>query len=139
MIRQLAHICFFTEDLNAMIKFYNEILGFQIKFTLNNDEGISFGYYFECGNSTFIEVFDRELANKQWGGSSEKFIRGNRFQHHCFEVTGLNELKAKLECKGLKVSEITTGMDHSRQAWIADPDGNPIELMEYTDKSLQIQ
>jgi hypothetical protein len=29
------------------------------------------------------------------------------------------------------------GVDNSRQAWIKDPDGNDIELMEYTDRSLQ--
>ena len=30
------------------------------------------------------------------------------------------------------------GMDHSCQAWIADPDGNAIELMEYGYSSLQL-
>jgi hypothetical protein len=29
-------------------------------------------------------------------------------------------------------------MDNSRQAWIADPDGNSIELMEYGYSSLQL-
>ena len=39
---------------------------------------------------------------------------------------------------GVDVSEISLGMDNSRQAWIADPDGNSIELMEYGYSSLQI-
>jgi hypothetical protein len=30
------------------------------------------------------------------------------------------------------------GMDNSRQAWVTDPDGNQIELMEYGPKSLQL-
>jgi hypothetical protein len=30
-------------------------------------------------------------------------------------------------------------MDQSRQAWTADPDGNPIELMEYTARSAQLR
>jgi hypothetical protein len=30
-------------------------------------------------------------------------------------------------------------MDGSRQCWIKDPDGNSIELMEYTSNSLQTQ
>jgi hypothetical protein len=29
-------------------------------------------------------------------------------------------------------------MDNSHQAWIADPDGNAIELMEYGFSSLQL-
>jgi hypothetical protein len=30
-------------------------------------------------------------------------------------------------------------MDHSYQSWTADPDGNPMELMEYTHASPQVQ
>jgi hypothetical protein len=30
------------------------------------------------------------------------------------------------------------GLDHALQMWIADPDGNTIELMEYTASSLQL-
>jgi hypothetical protein len=29
-------------------------------------------------------------------------------------------------------------MDNSRQAWVTDPDGNAIELMEYGASSLQL-
>jgi hypothetical protein len=36
------------------------------------------------------------------------------------------------------VTEISTGMDNSRQAWIADPDSNDIELIEYGPSSLQL-
>ncbi len=57
MIRQLAHLCFFTNDLDAMIAFYRK-LGLKVKFTLQDRNGNSFGYYFDCGNTTFIEVFD---------------------------------------------------------------------------------
>ena len=44
-----------------------------------------------------------------------------------------------LEARGLKLTDIRTGMDHSLQSWTSDPDGNPIEFMEYTAQSLQIQ
>jgi hypothetical protein len=30
------------------------------------------------------------------------------------------------------------GMDNSRQAWVTDPDGNAIELMEYGYSSMQL-
>ena len=38
----------------------------------------------------------------------------------------------------MEVTEIKLGMDKSRQAWIADPDGNQIELMEYGPASMQL-
>ena len=110
----------------------------KVKFTLNNREGKPFGYYFECGNTTFIEFFDQKMAVEMWGGKVEELHIGTRYKHFCLEVTGLDEFCKDLKSKGVNVSEITIGMDHSRQAWIADPDGNRIELMEYGPSSLQL-
>ena len=138
MIRQLAHVCFFTDQLDTMAAFYRDVLGFPVKFTLSTDDGELMGYYFDCGNTTFIEVFDQKLATKQWGGQVQELTPGSRYKHFCLEVTGIAEVKAMLEARGLAVSAVTTGMDHSHQAWITDPDGNAIELMEYTHASLQL-
>jgi lactoylglutathione lyase len=138
MIRQLAHLNFMTNDLSKTIDFYVNKLGMQVKFTLNNKEGVPFGYYFGCGNSTFLEFFDQAMAAQVWGGKVEALTEGTRYKHFCLEVTGLDEYCRKLKSKGVAVTEITMGMDNSRQAWIADPDGNAIELMEYGPNSLQL-
>ena len=138
MIRQLAHLNFMTDDLSKIIDFYVDKLGMQVKFTLNNKSGVPFGYYFGCGNTTFLEFFDQALAVQHWGGKVEALVAGTRYRHFCLEVTGLDEYCKKLRGKGLAVTKITTGMDNSRQAWITDPDGNAIELMEYGPISLQL-
>lgn len=138
MIRQLAHLNFVTNDLEEMIEFYTDKLGMKVKFTLNNDKGQPFGYYFECGNTTFVEVFDQTMAAEVWGGKVEELRAGTRYRHFCLEVTGLDEYCRTLKSKGVDVSDITLGMDNSRQAWIEDPDGNAIELMEYGPSSLQL-
>ncbi|MEI8340505.1 MAG: VOC family protein [Verrucomicrobiota bacterium] len=139
MIRKLAHLCFITDDLDRMVHFYSSQLGLQVKFSFKNAEGEIFGHYLGCGDSTFIEIFDRVLKHKQWGGELQQYGGGSHYNHFCLEVTGLRELKTTLEQKGLKLSEIVTGMDQSLQSWTSDPDGNPIELMEYTHRSWQIQ
>jgi len=138
MIRQFAHLNFVTNDLGRLIEFYVNKLGMKVKFTLNNKKGQPFGYYFECGNATFIEVFDQAMAVEEWGGKVEELTAGTRYRHFCLEVTGLDEYCKMLKDKGGDVSEIALGMDNSRQAWIADPDGNRIELMEYGPSSLQL-
>ena len=138
MIRQLAHLNFVTNDLERIIDFYVNKLGLKVKFTLNNKENQPFGYYFECGQATFLEFFDQVLAVKEWGGTVDALIGGTRYKHFCLEVTGLDEYCQKLRGLGVAVTGITTGMDNSRQAWIADPDGNAIELMEYGPHSLQL-
>lgn len=138
MIRQFAHLNFVTNDLGRLIEFYVNKLGMKVKFTLNNKKGQPFGYYFECGNTTFIEVFDQTMAVEEWGGKVEELAAGTRYKHFCLEITGLDEYCKMLKDKGVDVSETTLGMDNSRQAWIADPDGNRIELMEYGPSSLQL-
>jgi len=138
MIRQLAHLNFVTNDLSKIIDFYVNKLGMNVKFTLDNKNGQPFGYYFECGNSTFLEFFDQAMAAEVWGGKVEELMIGTRYKHFCLEVIGLDELSKELKSKGVDVSEISMGMDNARQAWITDPDGNQIELMEYGPLSLQV-
>ena len=138
MIRQVAHLNFVTNDLPEIIDFYVNKLGMKVKFTLNNKEGQPFGYYFACGNTTFLEFFDQAMAAAVWGGKVQELTVGTRYRHFCLEVTGLDEFCKELKSKGLDVSEISMEMDNARQAWIADPDGNAIELMEYGHSSLQL-
>ena len=138
MIQQLAHLNFVTNDLNRIVDFYVDKLGMKVKFTLDNKAGQPFGYYFECRNTTFLEFFDQAMAAEVWGGKVEELNIGTRYKHFCLEVTGLDEYCKDLKAKGVEVTGISLGMDNSRQAWIADPDGNQIELMEYGPSSLQL-
>jgi catechol 2,3-dioxygenase-like lactoylglutathione lyase family enzyme len=137
VIRKLAHINFVTNDLEKIIDFYVNKLGMKVKFTLDNKEGKPFGYYFTCGDTTFLEFFDQKMAAEVWGGSVQELNIGTRYKHFCLEVTGLEEFCKTLKERGVEVTDIKLGMDNSYQAWIKDPDGNEIELMEYTVSSLQ--
>jgi len=140
MIKKLAHVCLFTDRADAMIAFYRDVLGFPVKFTMSHDDGTVFGWYFACGDLTFVEIFDQRGAVKQWGGEVVA-MRSNQqahARHFCFEVEGLETEVARLEKLGLEVRPVSVGMDHSKQAWIKDPDGNDIELMEYTLRSRQL-
>ena len=138
MIRKLAHLNFVTNDLEKIIDFYVNKLGLKVKFTLDNKDSKPFGYYFACGDTTFLEFFDQKMAVDMWGGKVEELNIGTRYRHFCLEVTAIEEFCQMLKDKGVQVSPITMGMDNSRQAWIADPDGNAIELMEYGFSSLQL-
>jgi hypothetical protein len=78
------------------------------------------------------------MAAEVWGGKVETLTAGTQYRHLCLEVTGLDEYCKTLKGRGVSVTEITMGMDNSRQAWVTDPDGNQIELMEYGPLSLQL-
>jgi lactoylglutathione lyase len=139
MIKQLAHINFFSDKPQELLNFYVDQLGLTVKFTLNHDDGTAFGWYVDCGQGTFIEIFDQKGAVRQWGGQVVELKKGNLYRHMCFEVADIEGYRKGLVAKGLSVTPVTMGMDHSRQAWIKDPDGNDIELMEYTPQSYQLQ
>jgi catechol 2,3-dioxygenase-like lactoylglutathione lyase family enzyme len=142
MIARLAHICFRSENADKMVAFYRDTLELKIKFTFKSDAGKDFGFYFDLGNRSFLEIFDNKGASEKWGGNYKKLVppQGpSPYQHFCLEVQDIEGEVKKLRDKGLAVMDIKVGMDNSKQAWIKDPDGNAIELMEYTEKSLQVR
>lgn len=140
MIRKLAHLCLVTEQMETLVRFYTEQLGLSVQFLFRHDDGGVFGYYLGAGDTTFIEIFDNAGRAKQWGGGKpQPMAKGNYMQHMCFEVTGLRDLKTLLESRGMKITDIRTGMDQSMQAWTNDPDGNAIELIEYTHASWELR
>jgi lactoylglutathione lyase len=141
MITRLAHICFKTDHTKEMVHFYKDLLQLDLKFTFKLQSGEDFGYYFDLGNQTFLELFDQKGAVAQWGGQIQDLAQQERspYQHFCLQVDHLEQLVASLQSKQVDVIPIKVGIDHSKQAWIQDPDGNRIELMEYTEHSLQLQ
>jgi lactoylglutathione lyase len=139
MIKQLAHLCFYTDRPQEMLDFYHKKLGMKIKFTFNNNAGEPFGWYIDCGNLTFIEIFDQKGAIEKWGGNIASLKQGNRYQHLCLEVDHIEDFTEILKAKDIPINPVILGLDFSKQAWLKDPDGNSVELMEYTMKSLELK
>jgi lactoylglutathione lyase len=53
-------------------------------------------------------------------------------------VDDLQATVAQLREAGVAIErEPKVGLDHNWQAWIRDPDGNPIELMQLIEESAQ--
>ena len=128
MITGMAHACFTVSDLEQSLRFYRDGLGLKEAFDFRNDDGQRYGVYLYLGARNFIELFEGQLnerADKQ------------SFKHICLEVGDIKATVETLRARGIEVSPIKLGKDHSYQAWITDPDGNRIELHHYTPKSWQ--
>jgi catechol 2,3-dioxygenase-like lactoylglutathione lyase family enzyme len=125
---RLAHVCFTVGDLERSIAFYCDTLGFARAFDFTDDSGARYGAYIKTGPRTFIELF---------AGGSRPTGDEHSYKHICLEVDDIEQTVADLRGKGVDVGEISLGMDQSYQAWLADPDGNRIELHCYTDTSWQ--
>lgn len=128
MITGIAHACYTVSDLDAAEAFYVQKLGLSKAFDFINDEGKRFGVYIRVGRRTFVELF---TGTPQAGESK------GSYRHLCLEVDNLKQTVAELRGRGVTVSEPVLGKDQSWQAWIADVDGNRIELHEYTAASWQ--
>jgi catechol 2,3-dioxygenase-like lactoylglutathione lyase family enzyme len=128
MVLGLAHVCFNVSDLNRALEFYSGKLGFKVAFEFHRPTGERYGVYLKTGTRTFIEIFQGTLNAR-----AEKQSYG----HICLEVDDVAGTVAELRAKGLELTEPKLGMDQAWQAWLADPDGNRIELHGYTPQSWQ--
>jgi catechol 2,3-dioxygenase-like lactoylglutathione lyase family enzyme len=128
MITGMAHACFTVSDLDRSIHFYQDLLGLKPAFDFVREDGTRYGIYLHLGRRNFIELFQGELGER---------AKGQPFRHICLEVDDIQSTVAALRGRGLEVSDPKLGSDHSWQAWIADPDGNRIELHHYTPESWQ--
>lgn len=127
MITRLAHINILSHDLAETEHFYCDILGLKKGFEFHK-EGNLFGFYLETGEQTYIEVFLQ----------TAEFESPRPLIHHlCLEVADLDTVIADVRSKGAEITDKKMGCDKSWQAWMKDPAGVNIELMQYTAESSQ--
>src|SRR4051812_47679926 len=104
MIKQLAHLCFKTSQLDRMTAFYRDVLGATVTFRYLNRGGDPIGAYFGFGQTTFVEIFDHADAHRR--SSSTKPLESleeprdpwlMRYNHLCFQVEGLDDFVILIE------------------------------------------
>ncbi|MDH7570286.1 MAG: VOC family protein [Armatimonadota bacterium] len=121
MIRGIAHVCFTVRNLDAALAFYCEGLGLRHAFDFRRESGERYGVYLHAGGRNFIELFQGTLAEP---------APGQAYRHLCLEVDNIEESVAAMRVRGIDVSPVKMGADHSWQAWITDPDGNRMDQKE---------
>ena len=129
MITDLAHTAFGVHDMDRALAFYRE-LGIHEAFRLDREDGSLMLVYLHVAADRFIELFPN--------GPEPGPERVQSFRHICLAVDDLEAMVADLRAKGITIErELKRGLDQNLQAWIRDPDGNPIELMQMMEESPQ--
>jgi len=126
MIKQLAHVCIHSANLEDTEAFYGDALGMTKGFEFFR-EGERIGFYLKFGNRTFLEVFRGDPGKV-----------GN-INHLALEVDDMDAVLAQVSDAGYTATEKKLGADDSWQAWLEDPGGTRIELHEYTGQSRQLR
>lgn len=136
------HGAYITNDMNATVKFYTELLNMPLVVTLKLPSPDPFGgeiqqwgdladtrhYFFDCGNGNRLAFFS-------WNESFGPYNPDSGVLHHlAFALDTedeLYEMKKHLESHGVKVSKV---IDHffCKSIYFKDPNGMHLEYSVYT-------
>jgi lactoylglutathione lyase len=129
VISDLGHAAFAVYDLDAALAFYGK-LGLAESFRLHHADGSLMLVYLHIGGDRFLELFPN--------GPAPDPERTQSFRHVCLLTEDLTGAVERLRTQGVAIErEPKEGLDGNLQAWIRDPDGNAIELMQLSESSPQ--
>ncbi|MEQ1902256.1 MAG: VOC family protein [Devosia sp.] len=133
-ITGIGHFALKVHDLDRSLDFYSGKLGFAEMMRINREDGSVWLVYLRITDTQFLEIFPGAAADRAPGWDD------NAITHICLEVDDLDAVVAQIESQGIKLLiEKKTAADRNRQAWIEDPDGNRIELMQLNPDGMQAE
>lgn len=133
-ISGLAHVAIKVTDLQRSLDFYIGKLGFAEMMRLHNDRGAVWLVYLRITDDQYLEIFPGAENDRAPGWNA------NGMNHMCLAVDDIKSLVADIEAAGIPLlMPLKLALDGNWQAWIEDPDGNRIELMQMDPNSLQLQ
>lgn len=131
-ITGLGHIALKVRDLEASARFYRDQVGFAEMERLRHENGDTWLIYLRITDDQFLELMISDSPDPAPADGATGTT------HFCFTIADLDVETARLKANGIALtSNIKLGQDGNRGAWIDDPDGNRIELMEMNTECIQ--
>ena len=129
----IGHVAIRVKDVTRTLDFYVGKLGFEEMLRLDRD-GRLWLLYLRITDTQYLEVFPEGVGDTASGKEAVGF------NHLCLEVNDIDAAVAELSVAGVPLTNpLKLGADGNRQAWIEDPDGHRIELMQIAPDSLQMK
>ncbi len=154
MFKSIMHVSFYTDRFEEMLDFYTNKLGGKQKVIVRFKEYLNrpdrpqfqeiaksdperiFYTYIELAPGQFIELFPAMPNQKEHSTWNE--YKG--YSHFALLVDDIYKTREELKAKGITpVTDISKGPSNTYQMWIADPDDNRFECMQYTEDSWQVR
>lgn len=130
-VSHLTHVAIRVADVDRTLEFYVGKLGFSELMRLDRD-GRLWLVYLRITDDQYLEVFPEGVG----GPAPEAEAVG--YNHLCLAVPDIDRTVAELEAAGIPLFRPKTlGADGNWQAWIVDPDGHRIELMQMMPDGMQ--
>jgi lactoylglutathione lyase len=137
VISGIGHAAFGASDLERTLDFYCRGLGLREAFRLYNDRGETWIVYVQVRGLDFLELFpDGRVGGQAAAAPGPRGVPS--YRHLCLMVDDLQATLDELGGRGVAADgPARQGRDHNWQAWLTDPDGNRIELMQIMPDSPQ--
>jgi len=133
--KTLGHINLKVQDLQASIDFYTKI-GFPEFLSLTEEDGSPWIVYMRITDELYIELLPGAK-----GKAGDQVATG--LNHLCLTTDDIEATVAMLSKAGIPLTTgfdpKKRGVDKNRGTWIADPDGNRIEIMEMASNCVQYE
>ena len=124
----IDHIVLRTTNLQAMLEFYNRILGCKVERETSPKTGLT---QLRAGNALIdLVVVDSDLGKLGGGAPTQT---ENNVDHFCLQLKPISEkeIKAHLKSNGVKAGEFDDrygAQGFGKSVYIKDPEGNEVEL-----------
>ncbi|MCP4001106.1 MAG: VOC family protein [Gammaproteobacteria bacterium] len=143
MIKGFHHAAISTPDLKRCIEFYTRIIGGEVAWSFGWPEGTheadevtglqnsaAEAAMLKIGDS-FLEVFQFTSPEPQ-PQAGDRPVNNHGITHICLEVENIQEEYTRLLAAGVPFNCPPQNQDGSSMVYGRDPDGNIIELIEFT-------
>ena len=127
---RFGHVAFRVADVERSVKWYGDAFGARKVFHGEPQAGRQELMFLEFAPGQHIEIFTNGTAKAQTPATAIGY------QHYCLVVDDIDAAISHLAAMNVHpVRPVREGRSHYRIAFVADPDGNVIELMEIRPES----
>lgn len=127
---RFGHVAFRVSNVEQSVRWYNDAFGARKVFHAPPDGERQELMFLEFAKGQFIELFTNGQEKTPMAASA------TGYQHFCLAVDDLNQMLDHLAHMNVRPERPPRmGRSHYRIAFVADPDGNVIELMQIDPES----
>lgn len=136
MIRDIAHVALNPLDMDRSVAFFENVFGWKKSFELHHDNGDPWIVYMKICKGHFLELFYDGINDRDYAFDFKK----TGYNHLCVTVGNIRKTLQEIHKKGyIDSPEPEIEKSKCKNRWLYDPDGNGIELQEYTPECIQMQ
>jgi lactoylglutathione lyase len=122
----LLHTCLNVADAERSVAFYTEELGFEESWSFETDDGRTLNQYVAADNGVELQLSETKGEND--------FEQGTAWDHLAVSVESADRAFEEIDQYGVVQEPADQPAAGARTAFIEDPDGHVVELVESLDE-----